>query len=136
MEDFRVDFSDPVKKRAYINYCQSIEFGDLVICHNAIKYQRDLPINNYYWGVVLEKVSMYTGYIPEELHEIFVADFLPTVTFQNFFDLTTTDCTNEQMWRYITRIRFWFHKFSGRIIPAPNEAIRVPELTWGEKDRR
>lgn len=135
MEDFRVNFGDAENKRQYIEYVKTLE-GTYNICHSNIVQQRSEPMNRYYWGVVIDYISRYTGYIPEEVHEILKHYLLPTVTFQNDYDLTTTKCSNAQMWSYIYRCRRWFMKFSGKYIPMPNEVIRVPELIWGEKDLR
>jgi hypothetical protein len=135
MEDFRINFGDAEEKRKYIDYVKGLE-GVYNICHSNVLQHRSEPLNRYYFGVVVFYISRWSGYIPEEVHAILKAHFLPTVTFANDYDLTTTKCTSPQMWSYTYRCRKWGMKHSGRYIPLPNEVIRVPELIWGEKDFR
>lgn len=129
MVDYTYSSSDPVNKKRLEEVIANLD-GDFVFHINTIKTQRSLHINNYYWGVVLEAISEYSGHTKDELHDIFATSMLPLVIFRNYQDLTSTECSSKEMWEYCLKIRHWFLKFTGRIIPDPRRVIRPGTQPW------
>lgn len=107
--------------------------------------------NKYYWGVVLEIISEYTGYSPEEVHEMMRAKFLSHVLKMKIkrrakaakelhakrknkkpipkaiwirVSKSTTDLTTVQFEKYLEKIkRFAATKLDGLYIPDPEKAM-------------
>lgn len=91
---------------------------------------RSLDLNEYYFGVVLEIISIYSGHTKDELHDIFISELLPLVIFRDYQDLTSTTCTNQELWAYIQKVRHFFTKFTGIYIPDPNKVLRPKFQQW------
>ncbi len=95
------------------------------------KTLRSLRQNKYYWGVVVEMLSEYTGYSREEIHEILKSKFLSntkeigdeTITYSR----STATLTTKEFEIYLQRIREWGLIKLGILIPEP-EIIVLEDL--------
>jgi len=88
--------------------------------------------NAYYWGIVLAALSEHTGHLPEELHEILKAKFLPKSL--AVCDLngkeegayviggSTVSLSVEEFASYVNRIVIWAEDDLGVLIPQSTEA--------------
>ena len=77
--------------------------------------------NRYYWGVVLEVLSDWSGHTREELHEAFRQMFLGYEENGIKYAKSTADLTTVEMERYLEDIRTWaaLHEI---YVPLPGEA--------------
>jgi hypothetical protein len=86
------------------------------------RQMRSIVQNNYYWGVVIDILSDFTGYDPEEMHNALRHKFL---TYENIKGLPTTLSTTQlktnEFEDYLERIRRWAATDLGVYIPLPNE---------------
>lgn len=123
MEDFYVDFDDPIQRRRLIEYL-SQQRGKKVLYMENERNVRSVPLNNYWHSVILQRVCEYTGYTEDEAHEVLVQSFMPMVTFARYDDLTTTNLTNDEMWRLVEKVRFVILDLTGRYIPLPEKVLR------------
>jgi hypothetical protein len=123
MQDFDIDFGNPVERQEFIDMVST--WRRMQIIHTEIpKLVRSLNLNEYWWGVCLPVMATYSGHTPDELHDIFVEELLPFVIFRNYQDLTTTELSNEEMWAFIQKARHFFMKFAKVYIPDPNRVLR------------
>ena len=123
MEDFDIDFSSSVERQKFIDMVSTWRRRKVIHVENP-ELIRSLNLNEYWFGVCLPVMATYSGHTPEELHDIFVEELLPLVTFRNYQDLTTTELSNQEMWAFISKARHFFMKFSHVYIPDPNRVLR------------
>lgn len=90
--------------------------------------KRSIKQNNYYWGVVIQILSDYFGYFPEETHHILKCQFLGFHTIKvkdieyKIPATSTTDLGTKDMETYLDNIRMWAASEYNIQIPLPNEA--------------
>jgi hypothetical protein len=97
-----------------------------------VRATRSQQANRYYWGVVLEGLSDYTGYTPEELHELMKCKFLPKdKAFTNGNGIviesyviggSTTELDTQAFSDYVNKIRDWASSALNCYIPEADEA--------------
>lgn len=102
---------------------------ELVLVLEKKHATRSLAQNAYYHGVVIAMISEYTGYTPEEAHEICKAKFLPKrvtladkhgeVTEEIVIGTSTTKLNKLQFGEYIEAIRQWTAETLDLNIPNP-----------------
>lgn len=86
--------------------------------------KRSNPQNKYYRGVVIEILSEYCGYTPDEMHDAIKYKFLKKqtdgkpLTFGSTAGLTTIEF--EEL---MSKIRIWASSELSVYIPEPNEPI-------------
>ena len=133
MQDFLVDFGDWRKKMEFLDYLGTLK-TTRVIFMELPRIVRELNKNEYYFGVVLPYISQYSGHTVEELHQIYVETLLPTITFRNYYDLTTTDLTDYEINRFIYRVKFEFQRVTGIYIPdgEKKQVLRPHFQSWPE----
>ena len=87
---------------------------------------RSVEQNNYYWGVVLEIIAEYLGYIgPGEkdlLHREMRAKFLVRMGKLGPYVESTTNLSTKLFEKYLETIRAFVKDLYGLRIPLPNEA--------------
>jgi hypothetical protein len=78
--------------------------------------------NRYYWGVVVALVSEWTGYTPNEAHDMLRGLFLRKPGTPGIPDTirSTTDLSTAEFEEYMTAVRIWAGEH-GVFIPQPNE---------------
>jgi len=88
---------------------------------------RSIKANAFYWGVVLQALAEHTGHLPEELHSVLKAKFLPKAlavcdlngTIQGEFVIggSTTSLSVEEFTSYLDRVIEWANESLGVLIP-------------------
>ncbi len=120
----------PLNSGELAAYLKSLPNGDYIIAIDKQESFRSIDQNSYYWGVVVEVFSKYTGHSAIEMHEIFKAKFhLTTKQVGNEiieYSESTTLMTTAEFKHYIDNIRAWAMELS-LYIPEPNEYIQTTE---------
>lgn len=82
---------------------------------------RSKNMNNYYFGVVLPEISEHTGFLVEELHEIFKSKYLRSKRVWRGGDMTvlksTSSLTTDEFGEYLSSV----------ILEAGELGITIPE---------
>lgn len=87
--------------------------------------------NKYYWGVVIQMISEYTGFLPDEVHELLKGKFLKydkafKTTGEAFtISRSTTDLDTWEFENYLEQCRIFAASEIELIIPLPNECIEI-----------
>jgi hypothetical protein len=91
---------------------------------------RSTKANAFYWGVVLQALADHTGHLPEELHEILKAKFLPKALAvcdlngelrgEYVIGGSTASLSVEEFSDYMNRIIRWADEELGVLIPHPD----------------
>lgn len=82
---------------------------------------RSLNENNYYWGVVVEELSQFTGFTPQETHTLLKNKFLKIVKGKLESARSTTDLSVAEFENYLSQVRQWASEELNVFIPTPNE---------------
>ena len=86
--------------------------------------------NRYYWGVVIKMISDYTGFFPDEVHEVLKTKFLgyekalPTGEAVKV-SLSTAELDTYDFEQYLEQCRIFAASDLEIIIPLPNECLEV-----------
>lgn len=123
--DCKLHFNDPC---AFLKACSELRGLEVEITIDKRRNRRSTLENNYYWGVVLEIISDWTGYTPQEAHDALREKFLSKadgerglVRIKSSAALTTVEFEE-----YLSKIRQWASE-QGVFIPLPNEVIDLPK---------
>lgn len=96
--------------------------------------------NRYYWAVVVEILSEYFGYTPEEVHDILREKFLRIPGENGKPDRIGSSALldkSEFFKEYIEKIILWASIDFGIVIPDPNRlAFDLPGQNTGDEDER
>ncbi len=72
------------------------------------KAPRSIPMNKYYWGVIVKYLSDHTGYAPEEMHEYLKIEFNPKemeiAGSKKIYGGSTASMVNEEFINYFESI--------------------------------
>jgi hypothetical protein len=98
---------------------------------------RSVQANAYYWGVVVAALADYTGYTPDETHDILKMQFLSkalalarkngTVVAEFVVGGSTTQLTSPEFFDYVERIRQWAFEELDVNMPPPDPGWRQAE---------
>jgi hypothetical protein len=99
---------------------------------------RSREANAYYWSVVVKALAVYTGYTPDETHDVLKIKFLPkdvalrtgTGDVVDAFVIggSTRELSISEFYEYVEQIRQWaFEAFNVDIPPG--------DPAWRSKDR-
>jgi len=118
-------------KQKFRMWLRELNEKEVEIRVNKYKDKRTNSQNRYYWGVVLEILSDYTGHEPEELHEVLKEIMLPKkeVKFKlsdgkeviRKISISTAELSTGAFETYLQKIREWAQKRLNCFIPLPNE---------------
>nr|DAR29731.1 MAG TPA: Putative HNHc nuclease [Caudoviricetes sp.] len=88
------------------------------------KKPRSLQENGYYWGVVLELLSKWSGYSKEEMHDALRGKFLCVFSQSVGLEMSksTSALSTVEFEQYLSDVRQWASE-QGVFIPLPNEEI-------------
>lgn len=98
---------------------------DVQVAINLPKNPRSMNQNNYYWGVVIEILTDWTGYEREETHDALRMEFLSiekdfggqTIRFAR----STKTLDVQEFEDYLSKIREWASVQHNIFIPLPNQ---------------
>lgn len=103
----------------------------LEVSVKRLRATRSTAANKFYWGVVLAALSDFTGYTPEELHDVCKAKFLPKalafadgngeVVEQYVLGGSTRQLDTQAFAAYVERIRQWAASELDCYIPSSDE---------------
>lgn len=100
---------------------------DVQVAINLPKNPRSMNQNNYYWGVVIEILADFTGYIQDEMHEVlkgkFLSDEKEIAGEQIRFSHSTAELNTTEFEEYLKDIREWASVALDCFIPLPNEVV-------------
>lgn len=82
---------------------------------------RSLPENNYYWGICVEAISQYTGFTPNETHELLKWKFLRIVKGKLESCRSTTELSVGEFELFLSQVRQWASEELNVYINLPNE---------------
>ena len=111
----------------WMNGLQSFPDGPVVISVAPRRATRSLQSNAYYWGVVVQTISDYTGYSPDETHQALKALHLPKhLTFADgngevvgelVIGGSTRMLNNNEFSDFLANVNAWAHDYLGLTIP-------------------
>lgn len=112
------------RSKEFSEYCNTLIGKDLILILQEREKIRSIIQNKYYWGVIIKKLSEYTGYEKEDIHIILKGKFLPKniiffgeeITIGN----STKKLTTKEFKEYIEKIQRWAST-QDIYIPDPNE---------------
>lgn len=119
--DGRLRFNDPY---ALLKACSELRGEEVEITIDKRRNRRSTLENNYYWGVVVEIISDWTGFTPEEAHDALREKFLSNYSKERGLSCikSTAALTTVEFESYMSAIRQWASE-QGVFIPLPNEQI-------------
>lgn len=106
-------------------YIQKLEGKEVKVLVAERKYIRSVKANSYYWGCVLKVCSDYTGFTPEECHQVFKERFLKYTKDhkgKNFeFTHSTSELDTKEFSDYIQKIKLYMAEEHQVAIPEAGE---------------
>jgi hypothetical protein len=105
------------------NAVLALKEGDIAVSISKWTKPRSTLQNRYYWGIIVELLSDYFGYTPEEMHEAIKYQFLLDRTGKLPRAKSTTELTTVEMENFLSKIRIWASSEYSLYIPDPNEII-------------
>ena len=135
IENGELDLNNP---DTFQRYLELIDSDEVEVIVREPKKQRTGPQNNYYWGVIVDRIAEETGMFPNEVHEglkslflqkeIEMGDQIVTVT------LSTSDLDRHEEWpKYTKRCREWANHELNMWIPKPNE-VEIDDTIYAQTD--
>jgi hypothetical protein len=85
--------------------------------------------NAYMWGVVYKTMSLDTGYLPGEIHQLMGKKFLAYESQGEMFVKSTTTLKTKGMEEYLENVRRFASTELSCFVPLPNET----EFSWEVK---
>lgn len=111
-------------EQAYEAHLMTLD-GEVEVITRKRKRTRSLKQNDYYWGVVIQKISEYTGHSAQEVHELMKNLFLRDMLIVNkdIYRSTksTTELSTKQFIDYIQKINLWALDRLDVNIPEPED---------------
>lgn len=101
-------------------------------CGRALKKDRSIQQNRYYWSVIIDLISEHTGFNREEMHEVLKHKFLRYTVWvpkkdgikeQSIIAKSTASLTTKQFEEFMSQIRQWASSDLGIFLPEPNEEL-------------
>lgn len=124
------DFRKTESKQKLFNHLKSLENVYRVEIKRYTE-NRSGNQNRYYWGVVIQMFSEYSGFFPDEVHELLKNKFLKydkafkdtgeSVTISR----STTDLDTWEFEQYLEQCRIYAATVLEIVIPLPNECMEV-----------
>jgi hypothetical protein len=104
-------------------YLATLE-GPVEVVVRKKRAQRSNKQNRYYWGVVVQILSDFCGYTPEEMHEALKEKFLGSERDQKGLlrIKSTASLTTDEFAQYTNRVVIWAAQELLVYIPDPNMA--------------
>lgn len=116
----KIIFESPEEFTANV---RSHEGKKVVITVEQPTQKRSKSQNSYYWGVVVEMISNYTGHTPDEVHEAMKLMFLKIPASSEFPESVknSSDLNTAEFVKFTDDVRRWAAAALGLSIPDPNE---------------
>jgi hypothetical protein len=114
---------------AFQSELQSFRDGPVTVRIERKRATRRQQANAYYWVAVIATLAEYTGYSPDDMHDVLKAKFLPkTLAMANgngevmaefVIGGSTTKLDVVEFYEYVQRIKQWAQDDLNCIIPEP-----------------
>ena len=121
------------------------EDGPVTVVVERDEVARSNRANAYYWGAVVKELAEYTGYTPDETHEILKRQFLSKavsietkngrVVGEWVIGGSTKWLTTKQFFDYVDRIRQWAFEELDVNIEPPDAEWRLRALEADRADQ-
>lgn len=122
-------------RRAFASAMRQMKDGEYLVTIARAHATRSLAQNALYWGVYIHVLSEYTGFTPDDMHEVLKAKFIPkrlaisdgNGEIQGEFVVggTTTRMNKVEFGEYLGEIQRWAAEDLGVNIPDPEEQESV-----------
>ncbi|MCR4307535.1 MAG: hypothetical protein NUV80_03170 [Candidatus Berkelbacteria bacterium] len=105
----------------YYKWLSTLEGQAVEIVVRKKRKQRSIPQNKFYWGIIVEMLSDFTGYNREEMHEALKQKFLGAEPDAHGLVKikSTTVLTTDEFVNYTNRVVMWAAQSLGVYIPPP-----------------
>jgi hypothetical protein len=94
-------------KQRFLDYVNQLGDGIVEMTLKKRRRTRSLNQNAYYWGVVCQLISDYTGMTPDEVHEYLKSTFNYKMVKNFKVPISTTNLNSIEFGDYITKIKIW-----------------------------
>ena len=118
---FKFNRGEENRYHAYMHKIKEDAEMFIAMGHKNKATVRSVQQNRYYWGVVVDLLAAYTGYLPEEMHEALKMLFLKDNTRKIPTLRSTTELTTIEFEDFLEGVRVWAASELNCIIPLPNE---------------
>lgn len=120
-----------IRNRAALSQAlRGMKDGEVLIRIERLRATRSQSQNAFYWGVVVQLLSEFTGYTPDEMHEVLKAKFLPKrfavcdgngeIKDELVIGGSSAVLNTVEFGEYLEAIRQWAAETLHVVIPDPN----------------
>lgn len=102
------------------DYCKDPDERYILLVQKA-KQKRSLAQNRFYWGVLVKMLSDYTGFTPNEMHQVLGDNLWSYEKDGKKFIKSTTEMNTAEFAANIDAARLFAQDNIGVYIPEPNE---------------
>lgn len=106
--------------QSFADFLRGMDGAEIEIAVRRRRKARSMPLNRYYWAVLVNLISVYTGHSEEETHEALKAHLLIDRSGDEPRIKSTTELDAAQFHEYIDRC-IQFASELGISIPAPGQ---------------
>ena len=123
---FKFNRGEENRYHAYMHKIKEDAEMFIAMGHKNKATVRSVQQNRYYWGVVVDLLAAYTGYLPEEMHEALKFKFL-RVKRDKLPDTvkSTANLSKDDFCEYIDSIQKWAATEMGVVIPDPESILTI-----------
>ena len=119
---------DSKDKQSLINYLKELE-NDYIVSVKKQRNNRSNMQNNYYWACIVQELSNFTGFFPDEMHDILKVKFSSEWQTIEIEDIcvgvqtlnSTARMNTGEFELYVEQIRIWALTELGIRLMLPNE---------------
>jgi hypothetical protein len=123
---FKFNRGEENRYHAYMHKIKEDAEMFIAMGHKNKATVRSIQQNRYYWGVVVDLLAAYTGYLPEEMHEALKFKFL-RIKRDKLPDTvkSTAGLSKDDFCEYIDSIQKWAATEMGVVIPDPESILTI-----------
>lgn len=122
-----------IRNRAALSQAlRGMKDGAVLVTIERLRATRSQQQNKFYWGVIVQLLADYTGYTPDEMHEVLKAKFLPKrfavcdgngeVRDELVIGGSSAALNTVEFGEYCDAIQQWAAETLGVVIPDPEAA--------------
>ncbi len=101
-------------------YLASLEGQKVEVVVRKYRATRSNQQNRYYWGVVVQVLSEFTGFTPDEMHTALKEKFLGVERVSGLLKIrSTASLTTDEFVQYVNQIVLWAAEQLSVYIPSP-----------------
>ncbi len=112
----------------FLNDLQQLKGKNVYVVVDEEKQTRSNNQNRYYWSCIIQPISDYTGYTPDEVHEILLDKFADKKEVKikdetHLIPMRSHKMKTDSFEKYVEQIRVWASTELGLRIALPNEVL-------------